>query len=179
MTLDKFLKAPKLLAALRKGVLAMKKRKPSDPLSWWFQAAVHGEPKEMVAEWMKTDPDVAKVDQAKFWNQCPRHGENSANFLPWHRGYTHYFEQILRMHTGVVPLSNPDHAIRGRREHQIAPDRGPKRLAVCSTAGVELADPYYGRGHVKRPPDPRPEDPETANSIPIERTRIVVEASGE
>src|SRR5947209_11273843 len=98
--LDKFVKNPKLLASLRRGVQEMKKRKPSDPLSWWYQAAIHGVPKEMVAEWLKTDPDVAKVDQAKFWNQCPHSGANSANFLPWHRGYTYYFEQILRMHTG-------------------------------------------------------------------------------
>ncbi|HYR84537.1 MAG TPA: tyrosinase family protein [Terriglobia bacterium] len=42
------------------------------------------------------DPDVDKVDQARFWNGCPHGGEPSADFLLWHRAYLYYFERILR-----------------------------------------------------------------------------------
>ena len=34
--------------ALRRGVRAMKARKPSDPLSWFYQAALHGVTVEMI-----------------------------------------------------------------------------------------------------------------------------------
>src|SRR4051812_42348388 len=42
LPLDEFVQDSQLLAALRKGVKAMKQRKPSDPLSWFYQAAIHG-----------------------------------------------------------------------------------------------------------------------------------------
>lgn len=105
MPLDEFVKNPKWLAALRNGVREMKRRKPSDPLSWFFQAAIHGVTKEAIERATKDDANVPNV--VKYWNQCPHKGESSANFLPWHRGYTYHFEQILRLHTGDPSFSLP------------------------------------------------------------------------
>lgn len=85
----------------------MKKRKPSDPLSWFYQAAIHGVTTEAVIEAAKTDPGVERVFQKRYWNQCPHNGENSANFLPWHRGYTYWFEKILRMHSEIDDFALP------------------------------------------------------------------------
>ena len=53
------------------------------------------------------DPKIIAVDQKKYWNQCPHFGQASANFLPWHRAYTHYFERILRAHTGEPRFALP------------------------------------------------------------------------
>src|SRR5882724_1055696 len=103
---DEFAQSPSMLATLRKGVSEMKKRKPSDPLSWFYQAAIHGVTDEAVKKATVDDPDVKNVPPSR-WNQCPHKGENSANFLPWHRGYTYYFERILRMHTGDDTFSLP------------------------------------------------------------------------
>jgi hypothetical protein len=100
LPLDEFVANDRLLKALRKGVAAMKKRRPSDPLSWFFQASIHGVTDQLWMDAARGDSDVAtKVNRAKYWNQCPHNGQNSANFLPWHRAYTHHFELILRMHT--------------------------------------------------------------------------------
>jgi hypothetical protein len=107
MPLEEFAQSTDLVAALRKGVASMKARKPSDPLSWFYQAAIHGVTDEKIQEATKSDPQVANVDQKKYWNQCPHFGQNSANFLPWHRGYTYYFERILRLHTGRDDFSLP------------------------------------------------------------------------
>jgi hypothetical protein len=107
MPLEEFAQSPDLVAALRKGVTAMKARKPSDPRSWFYQAAIHGVTDEKVQEALKIDPGVANVDRAKYWNQCPHSGQNSANFLPWHRGYTYHFERILRLHTEREDFSLP------------------------------------------------------------------------
>jgi Common central domain of tyrosinase len=107
MPLEEFVQDAQLLAALRKGVRAMKQRKPSDPLSWFYQAAIHGVTPEAIAKAVAQDPKVDDVFKKRYWNQCPHDGENSANFLPWHRGYTHYFEKILRMHTEDDRFSLP------------------------------------------------------------------------
>ena len=107
MPLEEFVQTPRLVAALRKGVTAMKKRKPSDPLSWFYQAAIHGVTPDAVTKAAADDPGVDGVFQKRYWNQCPHFGENSANFLPWHRGYTYHFEKILRMHTEADDFSLP------------------------------------------------------------------------
>jgi hypothetical protein len=85
----------------------MQRRKKSDPLGWFFQAAIHGVLPDDVAKAATEDPGVDKVFQKRYWNQCPHFGENSANFLPWHRAYIYYFEQILRMHTELDTFSLP------------------------------------------------------------------------
>ncbi|WLA83248.1 tyrosinase family protein [Bradyrhizobium elkanii] len=113
MPLEEFVQNTSLLDSLRRGVKEMKKRKPSDPLSWFFQAAIHGvqlDPNNLGYKFYKAaldqDPAVANVDR-KYWNQCPHFGQHSADFLPWHRAYTFHFEQILRMHTGDSNFALP------------------------------------------------------------------------
>jgi hypothetical protein len=56
----------------------MQERDPDDPTSWSYQAALHGSYRQ------PTDP---------LWNGC-QYG--SWFFLPWHRIYIWYFEQIVR-----------------------------------------------------------------------------------
>ncbi len=65
------------IAALRAGVAQMRSRKVTDPTSWNFQANIHG---------TLDDPTN------DLWAQC-QHGQWW--FLPWHRMYLYYFEQIL------------------------------------------------------------------------------------
>jgi tyrosinase len=60
-------------------VRVMQRRNPADPTSWAYQAAVHA-----VASGVPGDA---------FRHQC-QHG--SWFFLPWHRIYLHWFEQIVR-----------------------------------------------------------------------------------
>src|SRR4051794_16706221 len=84
MKLEAFASDAAQVAALKRGVAEMMKRKPSDPKSWFFQAAIHGVQPEAVEAALKDDPDVAKVDQQKFWNRCPHFGAlkaPSADFL--------------------------------------------------------------------------------------------------
>ena len=104
---SKFAKAPEKLAAFKRGIAAMKARKPSDPKSWFFQAAIHGVSEDAIKQATLYDPGVATVDQQKFWNQCPHFGESSANFLIWHRAYLMYFERILRSESKDPNLSLP------------------------------------------------------------------------
>jgi len=79
MKLEDFVTSPQRVDALKLGVRTMKSRKPSDPTSWFYQAAVHAVSPEAVTQATAEDPAVAHVDQAKFWNRCPvRHRRTSS-----------------------------------------------------------------------------------------------------
>ena len=84
-----------------KAVGEMSSRPATDPTSWRFQGGIHGYNK-------KTDPLAQagpvpkKAIQDKFWNSC-QHG--SWFFLPWHRMYLGFFEEIVR--AAIVKLGGP------------------------------------------------------------------------
>ena len=84
------------VASLRRGVAVMKARAPSDPRSWFFQAAIHAYNDAAYADALARDPGVARVDAQRYWNKCPHFGQSSADFLVWHRAYICVFERILR-----------------------------------------------------------------------------------
>jgi tyrosinase len=85
-----------------RAVAEMQRRPIDDPTSWRYQAAIH--------EYVRArDPFADPADvlppaaaQRRFWNQC-QHG--SWFFLPWHRIYLAYFEQIVG--ATVVALGGP------------------------------------------------------------------------
>jgi tyrosinase len=85
-----------------RGVAEMRNRRIDDPTSWRYQAAIHdyvpsGDP-------LSTPGDVlpSAADQRRFWRQCQH---NTWFFLPWHRMYLAYFEQIVA--AAVVALGGP------------------------------------------------------------------------
>ena len=84
-----------------KAVGEMSSRPATDPTSWRFQGGVHGYNKKS-DPLVKAGPVPTKAVQDKFWNKC-QHG--SWFFLPWHRMYLGFFEQIVR--AAVVKLGGP------------------------------------------------------------------------
>jgi tyrosinase len=86
-----------------KAVAAMQARPITDPTSWRYQAAIHGfDPTNPTL----TNPGEAlpsQAEQDQFWTQCQH---SSWYFLPWHRIYLHYFEQIVA--STIVQLGGPD-----------------------------------------------------------------------
>ena len=80
----------------------MQKRPITDPTSWRFQAAIH--------DYVRSSDPIAVPGEklpplrlrTRFWAQC-QHG--SWFFLPWHRMYLHFFEQIVA--AAVVKLGGP------------------------------------------------------------------------
>src|SRR5882757_3996331 len=84
-----------------KAVGEMSTRPASDPTSWRFQGGVHGYN-------TSSDPFAGagsfprKATQRKFWNKCQH---CCWFFLPWHRMYLGFYEQIVR--AAVVKLGGP------------------------------------------------------------------------
>jgi tyrosinase len=83
-----------------KAVIEMKKRPSTDPTSWNYQAAIHGFRSDLFF-WQEAAPFPGQAEQTKFWNQC-QHG--SWFFLPWHRMYLAYFEQIVAQTIAIQPI---------------------------------------------------------------------------
>jgi hypothetical protein len=79
----------------------MSSRPATDPTSWRFQAGIHGYNKQ-TDPFVNAGPVPKKAVQDKFWKKC-QHG--SWFFLPWHRMYLGFFEQIVR--AAVVKLGGP------------------------------------------------------------------------
>ncbi|WP_020405703.1 tyrosinase family protein [Hahella ganghwensis] len=84
------------LAWYSRAVEEMKTRDINDPTSWWYQGAIHGYATypQALTFWQDATgypPSPQTVDSG-FWNRC-QHG--TWYFLPWHRMYLFYFEQIV------------------------------------------------------------------------------------
>jgi tyrosinase len=85
-----------------RAIAVMQSRPITDPTSWRYQAAIH--------EYFARDDPLARrgerkpssADQKRFWTQCQH---QSWYFLPWHRMYLYYFEQIVA--ATVVQLHGP------------------------------------------------------------------------
>ena len=85
-----------------KAVAEMRKRPIADPTSWRYQAAIHDYIRE--DDPYAEDSDVLPSDdeQDKYWRQCQHF---SWFFLPWHRWYLLYFEEIVG--ATIVQLGGP------------------------------------------------------------------------
>jgi len=91
----------KTLFWYEKAVAEMKARPTTDPTSWNYQAAIHGF-NATLPSWSGSAPLPSATEQREFWRQC-QHG--SWYFLPWHRMYLAYFEQIVA--NTIVQLGGP------------------------------------------------------------------------
>lgn len=84
-----------------RAVERMKTRPSTDPTSWHYQGAIHGF-NPLNPYWNGVGQLPSQQEQDDYWRQC-QHG--SWYFLPWHRMYLAYFEQIVG--AAIVELGGP------------------------------------------------------------------------
>lgn len=89
-----------------KGIAEMRKRSIVDPTSWRYQAAIHAYDRSRDPLRQQGEALPSQADQRHFWNQC-QHA--SWFFLPWHRMYLGYFEQIVQ--ASISAIGGPDWAL--------------------------------------------------------------------
>lgn len=114
------------LESLRRGFMKLRLNKnPYDPLSFTFQANIHGVNRHLYKR------------IAPGWGTCT-HGDWT--FLPWHRMYLFWFERILRAASGDPNLFLPywDYTQIGQRA-------GPAafRERTCVVDGKLVPNPLY------------------------------------
>lgn len=86
-----------------RAVREMQTRPISDPTSWRYQAAIHEYRRALDPLQQPDDIAPPAAEQRRFWSQCQH---SSWYFLPWHRWYLYYFEQIVA--ATVVQLGGPE-----------------------------------------------------------------------
>ena len=122
--------------------------RPSDPLGWRFQAAIHGLAAPAEA------PDTSNA----LWSNC-QHG--SWYFLPWHRMYLAAFELIIQDALGdedvvaaVLVLDRPRRRRQGRRCRRRSCDRSRRQQPADRRALADRAvRTAVLRRHPGRPPE--------------------------
>ena len=82
-----------ILVWYAKAIAEMQKRPITDPTSWRYQAAIH--------DYITGDDPLAYPERRFHLHPISRRSGRVANtapgfFLPWHRAYLFYFEQMLR-----------------------------------------------------------------------------------
>ncbi len=155
-----------------KGVGVMMSRKLSDPTSWWFFAAIHGQyivdndgpgaPPVGFPNWanipgtpqVPTTPLPSSAVIQQYWDQCQHAGWF---FPPWHRGYLYALENILRgiiqgmggPSTWALPYWNylkqgtPQYRIPPAFAVQQLPDGTPNPLFVTARYGPNANGNVY------------------------------------
>jgi tyrosinase len=110
--------SPQGQAMIRKfarAVQIMKSRPASDPSSWtfwWYTHAIPISQSQAIQQVFGETSSPAEELAQKAWWTCQPHqsGENTDNFLPWHRMFVYFFElqiaAILRDETFSLPYWN-------------------------------------------------------------------------
>jgi tyrosinase len=93
--------------------------KPGNPLSWLFQWYTHGvkQPWQQPISTSFKQPainsiytnaaDPNRALAQTMWDTCTHYGQPEMYFLPWHRMYVYYFEQIIRSISGEPSFTLP------------------------------------------------------------------------
>jgi Common central domain of tyrosinase len=103
LSITTFSKDADLVAAMRRGVSAMKALPPGDPSSWWWHGAVHHLDINRVPDFPRNATMPSPAEIKRYWRQCP-HGINSFTpdeFLGWHSAYLIHFENALIARSGL------------------------------------------------------------------------------
>jgi hypothetical protein len=102
-----------MLRTYAAAVRTMMATSAANPLSWtfqWYSHWVRGD-RTRQQELRRIFPSTTSPGRAlavSMWNSCQAHGgQNEDNFLPWHRMFVYYFEQLVRQVSGDNSFSLP------------------------------------------------------------------------
>ncbi|RPE81613.1 tyrosinase family protein [Vulcaniibacterium tengchongense] len=102
-----------MLRILAGAVAQMQARPADDPLSWtwqWYTHFVDGTTTKAdeIARIFGGVASPRSVLAEEVWNTCQSHaGQNPNHFLPWHRLFVQFFEQIVRTVSGRPDFTLP------------------------------------------------------------------------
>ncbi len=107
---------------------------PGNPLSWLFQWYTHGvnQPWQQPISTSFKQPEINRIypnasDPNRalaltMWDTCTHYGQPEMYFLPWHRMYVYYFEQIIRSISGEPQFTLPFWDYTDPAKHSLPPE---------------------------------------------------------
>jgi len=100
--------AIKDVEALEKALKIMKAKDCSDPLSWYYQGAIHWIP-DTINNNKLCESYHTYLDKKEAWDNCTHSpsGKEKLHFLVWHRLYIYHFEKIVRRLSGHKDFALP------------------------------------------------------------------------
>src|SRR6516162_7597723 len=120
----------KMLKIYAEAVAKMKAMSAKDPDSWvfqWYTHAVRGD-RTKAGELMSIfgpGPSPAKMLAQSMWDTCQAHHAPGIedDFLPWHRMYVYYFEEIIRDVSGHKDFTLPywNYSTSDKATHGVIP----------------------------------------------------------
>jgi tyrosinase len=148
----------KMLKIYSKAVAKMKATKAADPDSWTFQWYTHAvrSDKTKAGEIMAiygAGSSPTKMLAQSMWDTCQPHTPpgSSDDFLPWHRMYVYYFEEIIRDVSGDKSFTLPywNYSVTNPTIHGVIPPEFTKKndplykslYIENRNAGVNAANP--------------------------------------
>lgn len=102
------IEAKKDIEALNKAMAIMRAKDCSDPLSWYYQGAIHWIPDTIKDNKLcESYHNVSDIKDA--WDNCTHtpSGKEKMHFLIWHRLYIYHFEKIVRKLSGYDDFALP------------------------------------------------------------------------
>jgi tyrosinase len=111
-----------------RGISELRARPIRDPTSWRYQAAIHAYDRTRDPFRQQGEMLPSQAHQQRFWNQC-QHA--SWFFLPWHRLYLAYFEQIVQ--AAITALGGPDDWALPYWNYSDAANPNARRLPLAFT----------------------------------------------
>ena len=118
-------------------MMGMDGTQPGHPLSWLFQWYTHGvkQPYTQPISTAFKGPEIARIypnaaDPNRalaqtMWDTCTHYTSNqqpALYFLPWHRMYVYYFEQIIRSISGKPEFTLPYWSYTDSGHHALPPE---------------------------------------------------------
>lgn len=142
-----------MLQVYANAVTRMQALAATNPTSWtwqWYTHFVDGattKASEITRLFRKTTTTMGSFANAT-WNTCQSHsGQNSNNFLPWHRMYLFFMEQIVRQVSGRPDFAMPywnytsdDPALRGVLPLQFRSTTNPLYASLYRSTRTSLAN---------------------------------------
>lgn len=101
--------AAKDVEAMSKAYEIMRKMDCSNPLSWYYQSAIHQVPDTVVGTNALCGKYQTTKDTLTAWDNCTHSGDDKEfwNFAVWHRLYTWHLEKIVRKLSGNADFALP------------------------------------------------------------------------
>jgi len=101
-------RAQKDVEALEKALTIMRKLPCENPLSWYYQGAIHWVPDTIQNNQLCASYNTP-ADLKEAWDNCTHtpSGKEKVHFLVWHRLYIYHFEKIVRKLSGYNDFALP------------------------------------------------------------------------